>query len=66
MKKTLLFVTLMTGFICTGYSQLNTNYGTGTVSIGFINSSFGYNAGNDLTAAASGNAFFGAYSGTPR
>jgi trimeric autotransporter adhesin len=64
MKKTLLFVTLMTGFICTGYSQLNTNYGTGTVSIGFINSSFGYNAGNDLTAAASGNAFFGAYSGT--
>jgi hypothetical protein len=63
MKKTIAFIILMTSFICTVYPQQNTNYGTGTVSVGSANSSFGYYAGNDLDDVVSGNSFFGANSG---
>lgn len=51
------------GIIFTVYSQNNTNYGTGTVSIGSSNSSFGYYAGHDANAISSRNSFFGFYSG---
>jgi trimeric autotransporter adhesin len=62
MKKTTVLTYFLVGFASTVYSQ-NTNYGTGTVSIGIHNSFFGYFAGNDCTANSSNNAFFGAYSG---
>ncbi len=63
MKKILVFIYLVAFVVCSAYSQQNTNYGTGTVSIGSSNSSFGYYAGHNGTAAASNNSFFGAYSG---
>ncbi|HEX6227168.1 MAG TPA: tail fiber domain-containing protein [Chryseolinea sp.] len=63
MKKSLALITLMTAFTSSAYSQLNTNYGTGTVATGFYNSTFGYYAGHDLTATGSSNSFFGLYAG---
>ena len=63
MKKIIVLITIMSGFISAAYSQLNTNYGTGTGATGFINSTFGYYAGHDLAATSTGNSFFGAYSG---
>jgi trimeric autotransporter adhesin len=62
MKKATVLTYFLVGFASTVYSQ-NTNYGTGTVSIGIYNSFFGYFAGNDCTANSSHNAFFGANSG---
>ena len=62
MKKIIVLTYFLAGFASTVYSQ-NTNYGTGTVSIGINNSFFGYFAGNDCTASSSHNAFFGANSG---
>ena len=41
----------------------NTNYGTGSGTLGTNNSNFGYNAGNDNIAGSASNAFFGTNSG---
>jgi trimeric autotransporter adhesin len=62
MKRMVLVIYVMVGIGCMAYSQ-NTNYGTGTVSTGLNNSSFGYYAGNDNEASSNGNSFFGSYSG---
>ena len=57
MKKIIVLTYFLAGFASTVYSQ-NTNYGTGTVSIGSYNSFFGYYAGNSSTESSSRQCIF--------
>jgi hypothetical protein len=59
MKKIIVLTYFTAGLALSVLGQ-NTNYGTGSGTLGSHNSNFGYNAGKDNLAGSSNNAFFGA------
>lgn len=58
-----LFVTAIFAVSTNHLFAQNTNYGTGSGTLGSYNSTFGYYTGNSLSSTSQFNSFFGAYSG---
>jgi hypothetical protein len=61
MKKTIFTFILIHGICLFVFSQ-NTNFGSGSGTLGTNNSNFGYQSGLSSTSTSSDNSFFGAYS----